>query len=599
MTASRRARRIRRVGCVGPDPRRRHPARRSPAGPGRSLPQVLDQTLANGVRVLAVRRPGVPVVEMRLRMPALCGRPGEQAGTGHGRRAPCSPRPSSPARPSGTASASRPTCSPSVARWRASSDADRLALTGSALADGLAELLRLLAEVLVSATYPDDEVDGERDRVEQEITIARSQPAVLAGRRCWGGCTRRHPYGMELPPPGAVSEVTAARMREMHAGRVSPDGALLTLVGDLDPAEALRPCRGGARRLGGPRRGQAGPGCPGLPGRPPRPGEPARCRADQHPVGRRGAAPQRRALPRAAACQHRLRRVLQLAAGQQHPRGQGLYVLAAQRHRPCGGDVPVHGRCRRRHRGHGPGAAGDVLRTWAYERTAGQRGGARRRAPIRRRDDGADERDVGRPGVGAVGARRKRAAGRLPARAPGGAGAGERRRRPRGGLAGARAGEAGPRPARRRRSGPGRARGARPGAGRRASHRRPGEGRSDAAARAVALRGRPRGGPSPRRRRAGPGLARDTGGCSYSTPTCAQRSTSGRTGRGWCSWSRRASLPTTRTSSGWTRRATRTSPASTRTTPACRAPGCARSARTSTTGTPGCSCTRWRSPAGI
>ena len=207
--------------------------------PGRvELPQVLDQTLANGVRVLAVRRPGVPVVEMRLRVPALCGRPGEQAGPDTATRALLAETILT-----GTAERDRQRIATDLqsigGSLGASSDADRLALTGSALADGLAELLRLLAEVLVAATYPDDEVDGERDRVEQEITIARSQPAVLAREALLGRLHPAHPYGMELPPPGAVSEVTAARMREMHAGRVSPEGALLTLVGDLDPAEAF------------------------------------------------------------------------------------------------------------------------------------------------------------------------------------------------------------------------------------------------------------------------------------------------------------------------------------------------------------------------
>ncbi|MGZ4663798.1 MAG: M16 family metallopeptidase [Frankiaceae bacterium] len=208
-----------------------------PPGPV-ELPQVLDQTLANGVRVLAVRRPGVPVVEMRLRVPALCGRPGEQAGPDTAARALLAETILT-----GTAERDRQRIATDLqsigGSLGASSDADRLALTGSALADGLAELLRLLAEVLVAAGYPDDEVDGERDRVEQEITIARSQPAVLAREALLGRLHPGHPYGMELPPPGAVSEVTATRMREIHARRVSPDGALLTLVGDLDPAEAF------------------------------------------------------------------------------------------------------------------------------------------------------------------------------------------------------------------------------------------------------------------------------------------------------------------------------------------------------------------------
>jgi len=208
-----------------------------PPGPVQ-LPAVLDQTLDNGVRVLAVRRPGVPVVEMRLRIPALCGQSGEQLGPDAAGRTLLAETILT-----GTAERDRQRIATDLqsigGSLAASVDADRLALTGSTLSDGLPALLRLVAEVLVSASYPDDEVDGERDRVEQEITIARSQPAVLAREALLGRLHPAHPYGTELPPPGAVTAVTAARMRDMHAGRVSPDRALLTLVGDLDPQEAL------------------------------------------------------------------------------------------------------------------------------------------------------------------------------------------------------------------------------------------------------------------------------------------------------------------------------------------------------------------------
>jgi predicted Zn-dependent peptidase len=208
-----------------------------PPGPVQ-LPQVLDQRLDNGVRVLAVRRPGVPVVEMRLRVPALCGRMGAGAGADMAGRALLAETilTGTPDRDRQRIATDLQSIGGSLA---ASCDADRLALTGSALADGLPELLGLLAEVLVSATYPDEEVEGERDRLEQEIVIARSQPAVLAREALLGRLHPAHPYGMELAPPGAVTAVSAAQMRAVHAARVSPDGALLTLVGDLDPPAAL------------------------------------------------------------------------------------------------------------------------------------------------------------------------------------------------------------------------------------------------------------------------------------------------------------------------------------------------------------------------
>ena len=46
------------------------------------LPSVAERTLDNGLRVLAVRRPGVPLAELRLRVPFAgpSGRAGRAAG---------------------------------------------------------------------------------------------------------------------------------------------------------------------------------------------------------------------------------------------------------------------------------------------------------------------------------------------------------------------------------------------------------------------------------------------------------------------------------------------------------------------------------------
>ena len=226
--------------------------------------------------------------------------------------------------------------------------------------------------MLVSATYPDDEVDGERDRVEQEITIARSQPAVLAREALLGRLHPAHPYGTELPSPGAVTAVTAARMRDMHAGRVSPDRALLTLVGDLDPQEALG-LAGDVLALWAGAAGAAGSRCPGLPGGPlvlvNRPGAvqtnirlggPALPRSDE-----RYPALQLANIVYGGYFSSRLVNNIREDKGYTYsPRSAIDHAVATSRF-TVAADVATEVTAR--------GAAGDVLRTWAYERSAGQR----------------------------------------------------------------------------------------------------------------------------------------------------------------------------------------------------------------------------------
>jgi zinc protease len=196
-------------------------------------PTAAQRTLDTGLRVLAVRRPGVPLVEVRLRVPFT--------GTGL----------SHPARASllsntlltGTERYGQVELAAALqalgADLHVSVDADRLMIGGTVLRTGLAPLLDLLAEVVTTATYPAREVTGERSRLAERLAIARSQPSVLVGEALNVRMHGDHPYARELPTVEAVTAVTAAQVRRLHADRIRPGGSALVLVGDLSPARAL------------------------------------------------------------------------------------------------------------------------------------------------------------------------------------------------------------------------------------------------------------------------------------------------------------------------------------------------------------------------
>ncbi len=196
-------------------------------------PTAAERTLDSGLRVLAVRRPGVPLVEVRLRVPF--------SGTAA----------SHPARASllsntlltGTERYGQVELAAALqslgADLHVSADADRLMIGGTVLRTGLAPLLDLLAEVVTAATYPAHEVAGERARLAERLAIARSQPSVLVGEAINRRLHGDHPYARELPTVEAVTAVTPGQLRKLHADRLAPAGSVLVLVGDLSPARAL------------------------------------------------------------------------------------------------------------------------------------------------------------------------------------------------------------------------------------------------------------------------------------------------------------------------------------------------------------------------
>lgn len=201
-------------------------------GPTRplTLPDSTERTLPNGLTVIAVRRPAVPLVEVRLRVPF------EQA---HLARSSVL----SQTLFSGTAEMSNVEIAAELQKvgggLSAGVDPDRLQISGNALVSGLDRILEILAAVLVGAAYPEDQVATERERLADRIQVALSQPSHLARvallKRIYAG----HPYAVQTPEPDEVKAVEPPDLQELHAQRLHPAGAVLVLVGDLEPEAAL------------------------------------------------------------------------------------------------------------------------------------------------------------------------------------------------------------------------------------------------------------------------------------------------------------------------------------------------------------------------
>jgi predicted Zn-dependent peptidase len=201
-------------------------------GPNHELhpPQTWERALPSGLTVLAIPRPSVPLVELRLRIPFAKA---DLAGSALLTQTLFS----------GTPDLSTVDIAASLqsvgGALGAGVDPDRLMVNGNALADGLPQLLSILADVLNQASYPTDEVATERERLVDRIQVAQSQPSHLARvallKQVYGG----HPYAVQTPEAADVKEVGPEQLRALHAERVHPNGAILVLVGDFDPEGVL------------------------------------------------------------------------------------------------------------------------------------------------------------------------------------------------------------------------------------------------------------------------------------------------------------------------------------------------------------------------
>ncbi|NUP15540.1 MAG: insulinase family protein [Streptomyces sp.] len=192
-----------------------------------------DITLDNGLRVVVCSVPVVPLVEIRLTVPCAVTAPGEAAlcqllaalllrGTAH--------------RDADTYDAALAAHGASLA---AAADARKLTVTGHTMADALPDVLALLAEAVHGPRLTEDAVVGERERLARRIQLATHQPAALAQH-----ALLRRRYGEERaaqvqPTPELAAACTPDDLARLHARRLGARGAVLVLVGDLRPDQAV------------------------------------------------------------------------------------------------------------------------------------------------------------------------------------------------------------------------------------------------------------------------------------------------------------------------------------------------------------------------
>jgi len=196
-----------------------------------TLPPQVETTLPNGLTVIAIQRPSVPLVEVRLRVPFA--------------RAPlASGMLIAQTLFSGTKARSNVEIASELqavgGALGAGVDPDRLLVSGNTLTSGLDRLLELLAEVLHDATFPANEVLTERERLADRIQVAHSQPAHVARVALLKRMYRDHPYAVQTPALDEVRAVAPEDLRAIHAERLHPAGSVLVLVGDFDADTALR-----------------------------------------------------------------------------------------------------------------------------------------------------------------------------------------------------------------------------------------------------------------------------------------------------------------------------------------------------------------------
>jgi zinc protease len=105
-------------------------------------------------------------------------------------------------------------------------------------------MLDLLAEVVRTPTFPDNEVALAKANALQGLKASEAQPAFKAERAMLAAVYGDHPYARTQQSEASINATTAASLRAAHAQRFRPDRALLVIAGKIDPKVAMRAAQG-------------------------------------------------------------------------------------------------------------------------------------------------------------------------------------------------------------------------------------------------------------------------------------------------------------------------------------------------------------------
>ncbi len=205
--------------------------------PASATPAIQEAKLANGLRILLIEAHNVPMVAMRLMVPA--GSRFDPAGHGGASSLLAATLTDHTAKHGHDAWADR--IDAQAIRLAAGNDRDTLSISLTVLKEALPDGLDDLAEAALSpgwnarrfAQMHDDAVAAARKSLES--------PEVRAGQAAVAAIYPNHPYGHR--PKGSVdglTHVTLNDLRTIYRDQFRPGGAVLAVSGDVTMAE-IRP----------------------------------------------------------------------------------------------------------------------------------------------------------------------------------------------------------------------------------------------------------------------------------------------------------------------------------------------------------------------
>lgn len=121
----------------------------------------------------------------------------------------------------------------------ANSGQDNTIVAASALSLYTSDILRLMAEIVLSPTFPESELNLYKQNTIENLKYQRSQPNFLADEQMSRLIYGAHPYSVTSPTPEDVEKLTREKLVAFHDEKFVANNATFIIVGDVKRDEIL------------------------------------------------------------------------------------------------------------------------------------------------------------------------------------------------------------------------------------------------------------------------------------------------------------------------------------------------------------------------
>ncbi|HEX8369423.1 MAG TPA: pitrilysin family protein [Pyrinomonadaceae bacterium] len=116
----------------------------------------------------------------------------------------------------------------------ASSSSDNTIVSASALTMYRAEILKLMAEMVLTPTFPENEIALYKQNTIENLKFQRSQPGFLADEQMSRILYGAHPYSIVAPSETDIEKLSREHLVNHHRQIFIPNNATFVVVGDVD-----------------------------------------------------------------------------------------------------------------------------------------------------------------------------------------------------------------------------------------------------------------------------------------------------------------------------------------------------------------------------